>query len=637
MSFFTCAVHVDGGQVPDTFSRQLQSGVYCRDKRIRWHGSEAFVGAIGLDDGSSKGCLGQWRNAVGIGVVRLDNRAEIMRWTECREPGVSDLELAMRFLIGPISSATRATAAERVSRLLGDFAFVVWDAETRELVATRDALGVKKLYYATGSDGLVKLSSRAELIAQGERYDMEYLVSRLSDHPLPPGRTVYNAVYAVPSAGFIRFHRNHLSETTYWSPADVQRSGAIEGAEHEIVAAFREHFFDSVALRLGDGRRTWSHLSGGLDSSSVVSAAQWLERSGQVRHGLAGTVSFVDQLGSGADEKEYSDAVVSHYHVPNEPVPHQGSWRAALLDPQRFDQPNQSYPWNVRNWRVARLIRAAGGQVLLTGMGGDHLLLTTMFFFADGIARGHLAKVVRQMALLAVAGRVSFWELAYKNALLPILPASLRRALLPKSEGASVTPWLAPTVTRAYDLATRPGLDAFYAGRFGHKYTDSLAATVASLPPTLPDRFAEEVLDLRHPFLYRPLVELALRLPPHLCVRPHARKWVLREAMRGILPEKVRTRVGKGEAQGILRWSLIQERQLLAQVLRDPILAQLGCIDPHELRDVLANAASERRAPDWLLARAHIAVDLELWLQLRAGRWVAAESQISNTAPVVAG
>jgi hypothetical protein len=230
-------------------------------------------------------------------------------------------------------------------------------------------------------------------------------------------------------------------------------------------------------------------------------------------------------------------------------------------------------------------------------------------------------------------GRVPFWELAFKNAVLPLLPTRVRRAFLPREE-ALATPWLASSFADRRDMSSRAAADLFYGGRIGHKYSDAIAAAITALPSSLPDRFAEEMVDLRHPFLHRPLVELALHFPPELCARPHARKWVLREAMNGILPEVVRTRVGKGGATGLIRRSLLRERQFLEELLRDPILAQLGCINARKLREALHAAAQERSIGDTLASRAHIALDIELWLQLRAGRWAATSSQDSSTQTV---
>jgi hypothetical protein len=123
-----------------------------------------------------------------------------------------------------------------------------------------------------------------------------------------------------------------------------------------------------------------------------------------------------------------------------------------------------------------------------------------------------------------------------------------------------------------------------------------------------------------------------------MCVRPHARKWILREAMRGILPEMVRGRVGKGSLDGLHVHSLVHDGPRLDRLLRDPILAQLGCLDLGVLRrvldDVRGGRASHRGWRDLISNTLHV----ELWLQLRSGRWAAAASQgTRNTKVAKAG
>jgi asparagine synthase (glutamine-hydrolysing) len=128
-------------------------------------------------------------------------------------------------------------------------------------------------------------------------------------------------------------------------------------------------------------------------------------------------------------------------------------------------------------------------------------------------------------------------------------------------------------------------------------------------------------LDVRHPFLYRPLVEFALRLPPELCVRPYQRKWVLREAMRGILPEAVRTRIGKGGPAPVFGWSLTALRPLLEPLVVQPILADLGIVDASQLRVSFDAAPQEAHRRDQRHANLHSALAIEAWLQMRSGRW----------------
>jgi asparagine synthase (glutamine-hydrolysing) len=160
-----------------------------------------------------------------------------------------------------------------------------------------------------------------------------------------------------------------------------------------------------------------------------------------------------------------------------------------------------------------------------------------------------------------------------------------------------------------------------YAGPLGRKYQHANATSIAGVPDMVSAGVLEDSLEVRHPFLYRPLVEFALRLPPEMCARPHARKWVLRQAMRGILPERVRGRIGKASAGDVLAWSLVTQRGHLASLVKDPILAELGVIDAEKFRAAFdADPLPAHRANE-----AHAALSstlsVEAWLQLRAGRW----------------
>jgi asparagine synthase (glutamine-hydrolysing) len=128
-------------------------------------------------------------------------------------------------------------------------------------------------------------------------------------------------------------------------------------------------------------------------------------------------------------------------------------------------------------------------------------------------------------------------------------------------------------------------------------------------------------LDVRHPFLYRPLVEFALRLPQELRARAHAHRWVLRQAMSGILPEKVLTRVGKPTTNDFLEWSLTAERERLAPLIRAPILADLGVVEPTKLLEAFDDVIHRARGAEALCGPLLNTLAVEAWLRIRSGRW----------------
>jgi asparagine synthase (glutamine-hydrolysing) len=128
----------------------------------------------------------------------------------------------------------------------------------------------------------------------------------------------------------------------------------------------------------------------------------------------------------------------------------------------------------------------------------------------------------------------------------------------------------------------------------------------------------QDRIEMRYPFLARDLVEFTLQLPVGMKIRPQGRKWVLREAMKGIVPEESRTRSGKGGMDARILWTLQHERRLIAGLTKDPILAQLGYVDAAELRQTMELA----RQGEWHnTVQALSVLALESWLRVRNGAW----------------
>jgi asparagine synthase (glutamine-hydrolysing) len=601
-----------GDAVPDAVRTRYDAPRGCGDLALRWVSCGPLSVLLGGSETETAPMISTRHALSGVGVVRLDNRADVARSLACDPAGLSDLDL--------ILEAMTWYGERQIPTFLGDFAAVVWDPRTAKLLAFRDAFGARTLYYSYQPE-VVAFASRARLLATGGALDPQYFAELVGYCPSAPERTPYAGVVAVPAASILRFHRGHFSSTQYWTPYGRELWPMSERAAPEWTAQFRDLHAQAVSARLTDRPGdVWSLLSGGLDSSSVVSMAQWLAGRGAVPHGLAGTISWVDTHSYGNDERIYSRAVADHYGVRNEQLIDFAAWIDEDVEPPLVDEPNGRYPFHSLDQRTAALVRDNGGHVLLTGLGGDHLVLGTMFFFADWVARGRIVPACREMLRRAALGRVSFWELAFKNAALPLLPTRLRSLVAPRDTTAPA--WISPAAIRRYDLKRRSWSLQNYAGRIGHKYADAMADVIASLQGRVHtfDGLVHELLDTRHPYLYRPLVEFALQLPPEMCVHPQQRKWVLREAMRGILPETVRTRIGKGVANGDTTWWLLHRRDRVDQLLRTSMLAELGCIDVAKLR-----AAIERpqHTDEKAYLDAYHTLSVEYWLHVWSGRWTA--------------
>lgn len=610
MRFFLCLINVEGGTVPDVVRRRYEWLPRSRGLAFQWRSIAQVAVLTSEDNDEGERMVAVDEDWLAIGSVRLDNRADLERWSGCSGQMLSDLQLVCRTV------ARQGT--ECVPRFLGDFAFLVWNQTTRRAVAACDILALRKLYYTEG-DGVVAFASRAELLALDDRYEARYLAELVAGGVASRELTVYAGVQAVPGGTMLVLERASLTAREYWFPEHFEPDPAWGESEQAVVERCRELLVESVRLRLSATGDTWAQLSGGLDSSSIVSIVQCLAEQGAIPHGLAGTVTFVDREGAGTDEREYANTVVARWRVRNETIVDPPFWYDSSHALPRTDLPGFFLPFYPRERRLCAIVRAAGGRVLVTGQGGDELFTGTMLFFADWLARGRVWPAVREMARRAAIGHVSLWELAYRNAVVPLLPRAIRHLLV--TDQGQMPPWVSKSTARRYELHARSIVASSYEGRRGHKYHHAVLANLSGVARAPQYGVIGDVLDVRHPFLYRPLVEFALRLPPELCVRPHARKWVLREAMRGILPEPVRTRIGKASPLELYTQAFTTHRRILQPLLQNPILADLGIVDAAGLRAAFEAAPHQPQRREEPHSAVHSALVVEAWLQMRAGRW----------------
>lgn len=609
---FLVLIRLDGQPITEQLRRRYDAAAVREElPPLRWEldgccGVALEPDAIGLRTGPLHV---RGRRLTVAGNARLDNRDEVIAMAP--SPYVAgdaaDLDAVAR--------ALEAAGPDRIREFFGDFAFAAWDPSKRELLAARDAFGVRQLFHAEHPDH-VALSSRAALLADGDAYDREYILTYLSGAVATPDRTPYAGVLAIPPGCILSRRAGTSRITRYWSASDYAIDDNVD--DQERVESFRQLFTDAVISRLGGPGSTWSQLSGGLDSSSVVSLAQSLFEPGTVPAGVAGTVTIVDSLAQG-DEREYTAEVLARYGVPNHELVDDWLWRDDGLPPPLTDQPTLAYPFYARDRRMRDIVREGGGRILLSGEGADHYLTGSLYFLADLLAQRRVAEAFHTLRGWSTTLRGSFWRLGLQYGVTPLLPRGVLRATNP---APALPGWL--KITASEKASLRGGLQSsrqHEGSRDGH-YAAEVHHQVQNLWQVVRAEILESSLELRYPFLDRRLVEFSLRLPARLRSRVHARKWILRQAVHGILPEGVRTRTGKGGIEGRLPWSLVHEREKIAEWLKDPMLSQLGFADPALLHEAVRWAT---HAHAGTVSRVLSPLSLETWLQVRSGRSAAGE------------
>jgi asparagine synthase (glutamine-hydrolysing) len=514
--------------------------------------------------------------------ARIDNRTELI--DRLRPPAAAD---------GVVTDAALILAAyERWGRdcpvhLIGDFAFVIWDAAAEILFGARDALGVRPFFYAHRAGEPFAFGSEIKALRAAWPDDRtgdwpirdEHVGDILARLQPDPAATVYEDVYRLPPGRAIAVTPAGVETWAYWT-LDPGRELRL-GSDAEYAAAFAERFYEAVRCRLRSAGPVGTCLSGGLDSSSIAVAARDLRRRGADEAGTGPLPAFsivYDEFPS-CDERAYIRAVLetggfeSSFFRADDVTPLDGLADLAALHDEPFLAPNLAV-----TWRHHAAMREAGVTVLLDGHGGDEVVSHgegCLHELARSGAWGRLAREIwgaskvygeRGVALLwaSLIWRESVrpwinrrhWgrRLLARAQALTRFAGALRRRFAPAHAPAPGAAEWAPLVSDA--LRARIDLDArrrrhrqrlkavprTSRALHHHQVVDPMQGEALEI---LNRTAAAQGLEARFPFFDRRLVEFCLALPPDQKLRNGLGRYVLRAALQGRLPDAVRLRPSK--------------------------------------------------------------------------------------------
>jgi asparagine synthase (glutamine-hydrolysing) len=490
-----------------------------------------------------------------------------------------------------------------LDRLEGMFAFCIWDDERRQLTMAVDRFAEKPLFYCHSGERLLFASDvralRAADPAVGvadERAIADFVA--LASMPVLP-KTFFSDVRRLPSAHVARWERGQLSMHRYWTPRRVD----VPCDPAAVAARLRELLFDSVRLRLRSDVPVGTSLSGGVDSSAIASISARVAGE-HPRHAFTATFpGFARDEWSYAEETAAAAGVVEHHAVS----PRVEDLLEDLQDLVRDQEEPFTSTSIYAQWRVMRAAREAGVVVLLDGQGADEL-------FGGYLGSGG-------WALRAMGPRSAFAALVKRPAIaeelaVAYLTGHAPRALARRHRLRRASPYVARAL--AHEAADAEPVPVDW--REDHSPLRNELYRQAFRAP-LPDlcRYADRdsmahSVEVRLPFLDRRIAELAFSLPASLIYRDGVTKAVLRDALRGLVPDRVldrREKVGY-ETPEESWFNAPQARRRLAEVVLDPGALSSGRYDAAALEaDVAAGAWRDVHA----LWRA---VNVELWLRSAA-------------------
>ncbi len=253
-----------------------------------------------------------------------------------------------------------------VERLVGMFAFAVWDRQEKELYLVRDRLGIKPLYYYVDDQRIVFSSEVRAVLASGHvrrKLNADSLVDYLRYQCVHQPHTIVEGIHLLPPATLLRFRGRDANERRYWTPVPGNVTDVvcdIETAQKNVHDAL----LTAVERRLVADVPFGAFLSGGIDSSAIVGLMSQI--TDQVS---TFSVSFAEEAFS---EARYARRIAEKFKTDHHEIQLSPDDFLELL-PEALDHMDHPSGDGPNTYVVSRATKHAGITMALSGLGGDEL------------------------------------------------------------------------------------------------------------------------------------------------------------------------------------------------------------------------------------------------------------------------
>jgi asparagine synthase (glutamine-hydrolysing) len=606
--------------------------------------------------------------------ARIDNRGDIIRvlgLQHPKDPPITDTEL--------ILAAYKRWGKECPQHLLGAFVFTIWNSRKQSLFIARDHFGIKQLYlhhtdklqfyFASEIKPLLSLPDVSNGI--DELILGEYLANGRPDRE----RTIFQNILRFPPGHTLTVTPSKVKKRQYWSLSATDVPSDL--TDEEYAERFRNIFEEAVRCRLRSTRSIGSELSGGLDSSYVTCVAHRILRDSTEQDTLH-TFSTVYERFDECDERPYIQEVTKKEGIEPHYTTVEKQGIIDLLDEiyDYLDDGRVSGNHHL-NWLTARQAGRSRVRVLLTGQDGDTTVYHGWQYFLE-LARSRqwkeFARLSNQTIRVlqrdeGVVERQETWKKpedvlgSYGSVYLLRWAKEgdyrkLLTSLVEIGQHFSISPW---SIIR--NMWREVILPASYWKKSGKSSSHS------NIPKTIDPQFADNVglrehlsrqssqgdrrtrnitvrgaqerilkssylistfekiahyaaaagVEARHPFMDKRLIEFCLGLPPQQSLSKGWSRFIMRRAMKGLVPDSIRKRTEKASLAAPFRHLLID---LSGDEIESMLSGDMGkmerYVDRSHLSSLYRNAKQEKTSiPQDELQPFANAISLARWFRSR--------------------
>ncbi len=467
-----------------------------------------------------------------LGDVRLDGREDLQRELEQNAESVAlnatDEELILR--------AWRQWHEVGLAKLSGDLSFALWDGAARQLLCVRDLMGLRPFFFASSGEWFF-FSNTLEVLrlAPGvsSTLDPQFIGDfLLQEWSSDASRTVYKDIHRLPPGHCLKYTGGGLCVRRY---TELPIEEPLFLKPEEYIERFQSLLEQTVRDRLPPGPSA-IFLSGGLDSTSVAAVATKIARnsgtSGLLRaYTIDRRPLFQDEEGILASRMARHLGIDIQIVSGASCLPYEGWGEPQLRTPEPTHDPFLALS-HLQYRQVSSRARVA-----FTGYGGDEVL--------TGQAWPYLVHLLRRWRFGAIGKTFGSYFLKHKR--IPPLRGgfrtSLRRWVGHTDPSTEFPPWLEPQFVEQHHLRER-WLELQQIPKISHLlhpigYAGLSSGSSSSMYETEDAAWTGVPVESRAPLLDLRMLCFLLRVPPvPWCME----KELLREAMRGLLPEEIRSR-----------------------------------------------------------------------------------------------
>jgi len=504
----------------------------------------------------------------------------------------------------------------------GMFGFALWDNVRKRLLLGRDRIGIKPLYYAIRNDRVAFCSESKALIGRpdvGTALDPEALQQFLALGYAPNPYSMFAGVRKLPPGHLVIIENGKIIERRWWLLEFSTRDGR---SEQDWISDIDTTLADSVASQMVSDVPIGAFLSGGIDSSLIIAYMNRATSQPIKTYSIGYSGSSAADL---YNELPYARQIADMFGTEHHEImvePNVISLLPKLL--WHMEEPTVDSAL-ITSYLVSEFA-SRDVKVILSGVGGDELFggynrylmghyVSRMQRIPAWLRRSVLMPLIHALPEDRHSKILNLFRYLRSISLLADAPASERYHQLMEVFGqGDLKKLITGNPTGTEDALTRvlaryagcPELDTILAADVATQLTDELLL--------LTDKMSmAQSLECRVPLLDERLIRLATTLPANLRIRGKTTRYILKKALRGVLPDEILHRKKRGFGAPMGAWLRRELEPVTRQLLSDKAVNQRGVLNPAAVSRLVDEHRNQRADhTDQLMAL----ITLELWCKL---------------------